>query len=221
MEKRGLIIGEYRTVADGKWLLTSLSFSEPAQVTNFVDVPGRRKGPLDLSTALTDGDPVYGSRTLTAVFESSEGTRLERESRIQTMVNWLDGWVLDIILPDDPRHYVRGRVHVKPLYNDMAHASVQVTATCEPWRYNVEETEVTLTASDTAETATLYNQGRLAVVPLLTVSGGDVNLQTGDLSWALSEGVYALPDLLMLQGGKVITYSGAGTLNFKYREAIL
>ena len=221
MEKRGLIIGNYRTVADGQWLLTSLHFADAVQVTNFTDVPGRRKGPLDLSTALTDGDPTYGSRQLEAVFESSEGTRLERESRIQTMVNWLDGWRLNITLPDDPLHYIVGRVHVERLYNDLAHASVRVTATCEPWRYNVSETEVNLTATETAQTVTLPNQGRLALVPLLTITDGDVLLQAGSSSWALSAGTYALPDLLLPQGGKTITFSGTGVLNFKYREAVL
>lgn len=221
MIKRGLTIGSYNTVTDGKWLLTALSFSAPVQTTNFVDVPGRRKGPLDLSTALTDGDPIYGSRTLTAVFESSEDTRLERESRIQTMMNWLDGWRQDIVLPDDPEHYIVGRVHVERLYNDPAHASVQVTATCEPWRYNKEETEVILNATATAQTVTLPNQGRLAVVPLLTVTDSEVLLQSGGSSWALGVGTYALPDLLLPQGGKEITYSGTGTLTFTYREALL
>lgn len=220
MAKRGLIIGSYDTVINGQWLLTGLQFSDPVQVTLFENVPGRRKGPLDLSTALTDGDPVYGSRTLTATFESSEGNRAERESRIDTMRNWLDGWTANIVLPDDPLHYIVGRVSVAKLYNDLAHASVQVTATCEPWRYNRDETKVVLTATTEAQTATLYNQGRLAVVPSLTVTEGEVLLAAGASSWALSPGTYALPDLL-LQGDKIISYSGAGILTFTYREAVL
>lgn len=221
MEKRGLIIGSYRTVADGQWTLSKCELGKAPQIQNFIDVPGRRKGPLDMSTVLTDGDPIYGSRPFEAILESSEGTRMERENRINTMTNWLDGWRQEIILPDDPLHFVVGRVNVERLYNDLAHASVRVTATCEPWKYNVKETEVILTPSETEKTVNLPNQGRLAVVPLLTITGGDVLLRTAGLSWALSAGSYALPDLLLLQGGKEITYSGAGTLNFKYREAIL
>lgn len=221
MKKRGLIIGDYDTVVTGQWLLTSLELSPAQQVTNYVNIPGRRRGPLDMSTALTDGDPVYGSRTLTAVFESSEGTREEREARIQTMINWLDGWRLNIKLPDDTMHYITGRVHVERLYNDLAHASVRVTAVCEPWRYNNDETEVVLVATSTPKTATLSNLGRLAVVPLLAVTGGEVLLQAAGSSWALNVGTYALPDLLLTTGGKVVTYSGAGTLTFTYREAVL
>lgn len=221
MTKRGLKIGTYDTVLNGKWLLTSLTFSDPVQVTEYVEVPGRRKGPLDLTAALTDGDPVYENRTLTATFESSEDSRLERESRINVMINWLDGWKLNIQLPDDEQHYIVGRVSVQRLYNDLAHASVQVTAVCEPWRYNNEETRVELAGAEEPQTVVLPNQGRLAVLPLLTVTGGSVLLSTGGLSWSLSPGSYALPDLLLLQGGKEITYSGVGTLVFTYREGVL
>ena len=221
MTKRSLIIGEYDTVINGQWLLTGLELSDPEQVTHFVEVTGRRQGPLDLSAALTDGDPTYGSRTLTATFESSEGNRLERESRISIMTNWLDGWRSNIILPDDAQHYLVGRVSVKRLYNDLAHASVQVVAICEPWRYNREETKVVLQATTADQTLTLPNAGRLAVVPLLTVTEGEVLLASGTASWALGIGTYSLPDLLLTQGGKQITFSGAGVLTFTYREAVL
>lgn len=221
MEKRGLKIGSYDTVLTGQWLLTGLTFSDPVPVTDYVEVPGRRKGPLDLTAALTDGDPTYESRTLTATFESSEGTRLERENRIEVMMNQLNGWKHDIQLPDDDNHFVVGRVSVSKVYNDTAHASVIVTATCEPWRYNKEETAVVLTATAEAQTATLRNSGRLAVQPHIIVTRGDVLLSAGDVSWSLSPGAYALPDLLLLQGVKDITYAGTGTITLTYREAVL
>lgn len=221
MAKRGLIIGTYDTAAQGWTLTPEWSFSDPVHVSKYLDVPGRRKGPLDVSTVLTDGDPVYGSRTLTAVLESSEGNRLERESRISIMTNWLDGWKEDIVLPDDDLHYIVGRVSVSKLYNDLAHGSVRVTAICEPWRYNKEETVVVLEGATDEQTATLPNQGRLAVIPLLSVTGGEVLLSVGTSSWALGPGTYALPDLLLPQGGKAVTYKGTGVLTFTYREAVL
>ena len=220
MEKRGLLIGTYNTAAE-QWTLTEWKLSDQQVVTNLVDVPGRRKGPLDLSAALTDGDPVYDGRTLTAILECSEGTRLAREDKISEMINALDGWRLNIVLPDDPYRYITGRVSVAKLYNDLAHGSVKVAATCEPWRYNAAETTVVLPASATAKTAALLNRGRLAVVPILQVTGGDVVLIYGANSWALSAGTYALPDLLLLHGENVVTYSGTGTLTFTYREAVL
>lgn len=220
MEKRAIIIGTYNTAAE-LWTLREWSFSDPEAVTEFVHVPGRRKGPLDMSTALTDGDPVYNGRTLTAVLESSEGTRMEREARIERMFNGLDGLRFTIVLPDDPLHYIEGRVSVAKVYNDLAHASVKVTAECEPWRYNHTETIVVLNATSATQTAMLVNSGRLAVVPRVEVSGGDILLKYGEASWALSAGAYELPDLLLMRGSAPVTYSGAGVAIITYREAVL
>lgn len=219
MEKRGLIIGTYNT-AEQLWTLASWSLSAPEYQENFLDVPGR-DGALDLSAALTNGAPTYHSRTLTVKMECSEGSRLDREAAINTMVNWLDGWRQDIVLPDDPGHYITGRVSVKKEYNDNAHAAVTVTAVCDPWRYAKDETVYTVTATEDEQTAELDNAGRRTAVPLLTITGGTILLAYGAYSWALGEGTYQLPDLTLPQGGGTLTYSGTGTLSISYREAVL
>lgn len=227
MIKRRLIIGDYDTAVNGLWTLREWELTPAEQITTFLEIPGRIDGPLDASTALTDGDPRYGSRTLTAVLESSEGSRIERESRISIMTNWLDGWRLNIVLPDDPQHYITGRVHVARLYNDPAHASVQVTAICDPWKYSINETVHVLTLSTEAQTATFVNNSRRTVVPTITVSGGPAHLVFGNASWALSDGVYALPDFFLRQGESTLTYSQSGlvketgTVTVTYREAVL
>ena len=219
MEKRGLTIGTYNT-AEQLWTLASWSLSAPEYHENFLDVPGR-DGALDLSAALTNGAPTYHSRTLTVKLECSEGTRLEREAAINTMTNWLDGWRQDIVLPDDPGHYITGRVSVAKEYNDNAHAAVTVTAVCDPWRYAKDETVYTLTAATTEKTQALANAGRRTAVPLLTITGGTVLLKYGGFSWSLGDGTYQLPDLTLPQGGGSLTYSGTGTLRISYREAVL
>lgn len=219
---RGITIGTYDTAAQG-WTLTGWSFSAPQFVSNMVEVPGRIDGPLDLSAAITGGEPRYQSRTFVATLERSDGDRLSRDAAINTMVNWLDGWRQDIILPDDAAHYITGRVSVAREYNDPAHAAVTVTATCDPWRYAKEETVVKLAATATAQTHEFVNTGRRTAVPVLVVSGdGSLNLQFGTASWALGAGIYQLPDLILTQGGHEVTYSGAGmSLTATYREAVL
>lgn len=219
MEKRGLLIGTYKTV-EHLWTLAALEFSAPEYQEKFLDVPGR-DGALDLSAALTNGAPTYHSRTLTVKLECSEGTRLEREAAINTMTNWLDGWRQDIVLPDDPGHYITGRVSVAKEYNDNAHAAVTVTAVCDPWRYAKDETVYTLTAATTEKTQALANAGRRTAVPLLAITGGTILLKYGAYSWALGDGTYQLPDLTLPQGGGSLTYSGTGTLRISYREAVL
>ena len=165
-KKRTIRLGDYDTAADGLWTLTGWKFPEPEVEQNLVNVPGRLLGPLDLSTALTDGQPVYGARPLTITLESSEGTREARTARISAMVNKLHGQRVNFVLPDHPLHYGTGRLHVETIYNDPAHASVQVTGTCEPWLYAKDETVVQLQATATAQTARLRNAGAMPVVPL-------------------------------------------------------
>lgn len=217
---RSIVLGDYDTHADGLWTLTGWELSPAVHDENIVKVPGSSK-PLDLGTALTDGEPTYSPRTLTATFESSEGQRLAREDRIDAMINRLDGYRLEIVLPDDRSRYLDGRVSVAKLYNDPAHASIKVTATCDPWRYSKEETRVNLQAIEAEQTATLLNQGRLVVVPQLVVTGGPVNLAYGTASWSLSDGLYILPDLALKPGAHVLKYSGTGALQLTYREARL
>jgi hypothetical protein len=223
-KKRTIRLGDYDTAADGLWTLTGWKFPEPEVEQNLVNVPGRALGPLDLSTALTDGQPVYGARPLTITLESSEGDRLAREARISAMVNRLHGQRVNFVLPDHPLHYGTGRLQVETLYNDMAHASVQVTGTCEPWLYAKDETVVQLQATTAAQTARLRNAGAMPVVPLVEITaaaGATVLLVFGTYSWALGPGTYKLPDLALLPGDHVITYSGAGTATITYREAVL
>lgn len=221
MTKRKIIFGTYDTAADGLLTLAGWELSAPVYQSNMVEVPGR-DGSLDLSTALTDGEPRYQSRTLTATFETSEGTRLERKARFDTMVNWLDGWRMNIQLPDDDSHYITGRVSVAVEYNDLAHGAVTVTAVCDPWRYSNDETVITLAAGSEAQTASLVNAGRKSQAPELTVvSDSQVTLVYDSYTWALSSGAYILPDLILQQGNNALTYSGEGTVEIRYREAVL
>lgn len=170
---------------------------------------------------MTDGIPRYDDRTLTATFECSERDRAFRESKIKSMVNQLDGMRVNITLPDDTDHYANGRLHIARNYSDLAHASVTVTATCEPWLYSVSETKVTLTATSTAKIAKLANNGRRAVVPVVVVTGTSVLIVFGGASMNLSAGTYRLPNILLTPGVHDLTYSGTGTMTLTYREAVL
>lgn len=220
---RKMIFGDYDTHRDGPWTLQAgWALTPPQYRAQFIEVPGR-DGDLDLSTALTDGEPRYGSRTLTATFERSDGTRLQRENAINEMVNWLDGWSLNIQLPDDETHYLTGRVSVAKNFNDLAHASVTVTAICDPWRYAVHETVAAAIAASTAKPVLLPNAGRRSVVPKVEVTGtnASINLVFGSASWVLTPGVYELPDLIVPRGGVELTCKGSGSVRFTYREAVL
>lgn len=224
--KRKLILSGYDTAIDGLWTMSACKLTKALQLQTFIDVPARY-APLDASTALTDGEPYYGSASLYAYFESSEGDLAARQTRIDAMVNFLDGRSVQIVHPDHPNHYLIGRIQVTPDFNDLAHCAVEVNAVCDPWFYATDPTVVQLAAAEEAQTAQLVNAGRMAVVPTILVDG-DVHLVYGTSSWELSSGEYALPDLLLTPGTAYnqaavheISYSGTGTITFTYREAVL
>lgn len=220
MERRKLLIGAYDTAQHGPWTLTALQLDDAEFKGSYIEVPGR-DGDIDASTSLTDGEPRYNDRPFSATLECSEGTHVEREELIHKMKNQLDGWVQDIILPDYPAHYIRGRVSVKKDFNDLAHCAVVVTAKVEPWLYSRAEKTVTHTATGTVTDVALLNSGRKTLVPLITVEGGDVTLVLGTASWVLSAGTYQLPDILLRTGVTTVKVSGSGTITFNYREAVL
>ena len=217
MKKRAITVGAYDTALNG-WTLARLELSSPDQQTNLVYLPGR-SGPLDLSTALT-GEPVYNSRKLTVVLENSEGDRDYREHLIREIIGELDGLQKQIWLPDDPEHYLQGRVRVARDYNDLAHAAIKVTATCDPWLYSNTEKVVSLTATSTSKTATIVNNGRKGLIPSFKVTSS-VSIKFGNTTWNLSAGTTRLVDLVLAPGSNTLTYSGSGTIQITYREAVL
>lgn len=219
MTKRTVIIGGYDTAAKG-WTLNVCQLADAEQKTNFIEKTGG-DGSWNLSTAMTGGIPRYRDRNLTLRLECSEGTRSDRTRLISEMVNQLDGLTWNIVLPDHFGYYVRGQVRVMVEYHDLAHSAVTVEGVCEPWIYKAEETVVKLTLTSEEKRATLVNNGRRALVPVLTVDG-NVLLKYGTAQLALSsDGTYEWPTLLLTTGAHPITYSGSGTLVITYREAVL
>lgn len=218
MQKRKIVFGDYNTAVHG-WTLTKWKLGAAEEKTNYIEKVGG-DGSWDVSTALTDGIPRYRDRVLTATFESSEGTRLEREATIRHMINSLDGRRLDIRLPDDVSHHINGKVHVAREYNDLAHAAVTVTAVCGPWKLANLEKVTTLAAAEHPQKVLLVNEGRRAVVPEIKVDGAAV-LAYGGSALELTAGTYQWPDLLLTPGLHELTYSGTGSLVITYREAVL
>lgn len=220
MQKRTVIFGAYNTAAHG-WTLTGWQLSDPEQKTRYIEKTNG-DGSWDWSTIMSEGIPRYQDRTLTVTLECSEGTRVERQKLISEMVNALDGFEWQVILPDYPNHYLTGRIHVIPNYNDLAHASVTVTGVFRPWLYKAQETILVIDATSSVQDVIITNSGRLAMVPTITVTGsGDVRLVYGTASIQMSDGTYEWPTLLLTPGNHPVKISGKGTVTFKYREAVL
>lgn len=218
MIKRSIRIGSCDTAAHG-WTLAACKLSDPEQKVNYVEKSGG-DGSWDLSTVLTDGIPRYKNRTLTVSLECSEGTRDDRERLINELINEHDGMERKIVLPDRPDYYLRGRIHIAVDRSTLAHAVLTISGTCEPWLYRARETVVERQATSEVQTEYIYNRGRRAVVPVLTVTG-NVSLTFQGASVTLNTGAFEWTALLLTPGQNKLEYSGDGLLTITFREAVL
>lgn len=214
---RFFVLDKYNTWYDWRLTLTAKDVTAPEAKTNYVSIDGM-SGTLDLSEALT-GDVLYNDRTVTASFWSSEGTFQERATLLKTITAALHGKKVQIIEPDDPEHYFLGRIKIKSVEQDQVHIAFTIEATCEPWRYAVEETERRVDVTGDVSVV-INNTGVKTLTPTLTVTG-TVHVTFNGNTTKLTEGTWKITDLRLAQGVNVIKLYGWGSVTFTYREASL
>lgn len=217
MTRRAYFFDKWDTWNDWRCTLTEKDLAPPKPKTNYVKIDGAH-GALDLSEALT-GEPVYDTRALSASFMCSEGTHWDREALLRGITSTLHGRRLRIIDPDDPEHYLIGRVTIKEAANGMAFLTFSVEAECDPWRYALEETTRRVDVNGTVA-AVLNNDGGLTVCPTIEVNG-TVDIAYGDKIIRKTTGTYKVSDLRIRHGANVLDITGRGSVTFYYREAVL
>lgn len=217
--ERYFILDKFNTWYDWRLVLTNKSVTPPDPKTNCIEIDGR-DGTLDLSESLT-GEITYKDRTVSASFWTSEGSFNERAFLLRKIVTTLHGKKIKIIEPDDPDHYFYGRVKVKSLNNILPYATFTIEATCEPWRYSIDDTVRTIEVNSQIVTnAVIHNNGVKTLSPVITVTGS-VDIIYNGVKTSLTAGSYKIFDIKLRQGVNVIGISGNGSATFTYKEADL
>lgn len=222
--KRFIIFDKYNTAYDWGLTLTAKAVSEPSPKTNYQELDGV-SGSLDLTEALT-GEVAYSDRTLTASFSISDGTVQEREVLLRRITAALHGRRVHIVEPDSPEFYLVGRVAVTGKSNSHAYATLDIEATCEPWRYALNESDRRVVVQKNSVDVVIHNNGVKTVCPVITVTGTvagieKVSITDNDVTTELIPGTYKITDIRLRPGANVITVSGSGAVTFTYREAVL
>ena len=217
MQPRYFILDKFNTWYDWRCILTAKSIPPAEPKTSYVEIDGA-DGSLDFTEALT-GKPVYKTRTPAATFMCTEGTHAEREALLRRITTALHGRRIPIIEPDDPDHYFLGRVVIKSQANNMAYLEFSIEATCDPWRYAINETTRTVPVNGSTDVV-IRNDGDKELCPVLTVTGAVAITFNGGTK-ELSAGTYKIPDLRLPHGVNVVGVSGAGSVTFTYTEASL
>jgi phage-related protein len=216
--ERFFILDNINTWYDWTLILTEKTVAPPEAKTNYVELDGMN-GTLDLSEALT-GEVTYNDRTVSATFWTDNGTRKDREKLLQNIIATLHGRKIKIIEPDDPEHYFIGRVSVKPSENNLAYLEFTIDATCEPWRYSLNESNRIINATDTVSNIVIRNNGVKSICPTITVTG-NIDITHNNIKTSLSDGTYIISDIRLKQGTNIISVSGNGSVILTYREATL
>lgn len=128
------------TWEDWRLIPTAPPMIEPPEVyTNYVDIPGRKTGPVDLSEALTNG-PAYKSSEGSWEFVSG----IENDNRPETysqLKAFLHGKTMKIVLEEDPYHYYNGRFYVEAPRTGKGRNMYGIKYQIMPVRYNLDGTQ--------------------------------------------------------------------------------
>ena len=129
----------------GDWKLVPESppvVPAPRPRTNYVDIPGRVNGPIDLSYA-PFGHMTYeritGSWTF-VMYEDYWVTPNAAET-YESVRSWLHGRSTEMVLEEDPDHFFFGRFTDAPQRGQGPFA-IRISYDLEPMRYNVADGEV-------------------------------------------------------------------------------
>lgn len=224
--ERYFIIDKYNSWIDWHSILEDKGIGEAEPKINLVELDGR-DGSLDLSEALT-GEVTYKDRVVSPKFWTDYGTYKDREKLLQDITRTLHGKKVKIIEPDDPDHYFYGRIIVKSKSNNLAYATFTLEATCDPWRYAINETERVVDLDfNVSLDVVLNNYGAKTVCPEIIVdykghSVEEISFTYNGVTIPLTAGTYKISDLKLRPGATVVNVSnGYGIITFKYREADL
>lgn len=116
----------------------------PEPNLNFVDIPGRAAGPIDLSK-YPFGKITYQRISGSWSFLTEPEGHAQRVGLYESVRGWLHGRTAKIILEEDPVHYYRGIFTVGPVSTGNGPNQISIGYNLEPLRYNVSDNSVDTT----------------------------------------------------------------------------
>ena len=208
---KGVKFGDYHSWNDFSLILSEKTIGTPPPKTEVIDIPGG-DGVLDLTEF--SGEVKYDNRSLEFVV-STKVPQSEFMSLFSRVQNALHGQKMRIVLDDDLEWFYVGRITVSEWKANKAIGRFTIDCDCEPYKTKINETVVVVDVSE--ETTVVLQNSKKRVVPTIDITG-TVNLTYGANYYALSEGRYDLPAVLLENGNNTIILSGSGTATFTYTE---
>lgn len=176
-------------------------------------------GILDVSTALSNGQPIFKERTLKlSVKERAD----DPDERYSLRLSQWAGRMITTTLPGHLDGYFRGRATLVLDAFEVNIVRYTILMTVDPWYLDTRLTTVTVSATSAGKPFTL-DPALFTVAPLVSATAV-VTIIVGSTSWALPAGVADRPlPGLVVEPGKPIsgTVKGSGTVTFSWRGGVL
>lgn len=227
-------IGKYSLAAEWGMRLLALEVGSPEADTKFKEVPGRN-GDLDL-TEIQTGYTTYKNATMKLSFDFVDGdygTWLRKGSEI---FNALHGKREKVILGNEKTFYYEGRIKVDTDKINKQFSKVEIEVNRDPYKYekysSVEdwpwddfsfEDGIIREYKDLVVSGSLelHIPGRsMPVIPGFYCSVA-MNVTHNGKMYSLPAGKSKAPDLLLIEGDNVLTFTGNGTVSVEYRGGSL
>lgn len=199
-----------RPYADYGVLLVSYDAPEPEPKTYRVSLEGMN-GDIDMSDWA--GAVYFNSRTVSMTLRD-----LGR-SGWRALVNFVHGRKVKITFSDDAEWYFVGRCESIESITRKRVTNTTLAFVCDPFRLAQNETVVTATATNTAQTKTLYTSRR-RVVPEITVTGTVTLVYDGN-TYSLTTGTHKPPTFIIDDTPREVSITGSGTVSIKWRDGVL
>lgn len=111
----------------------------PEPNVNYVDIPGREAGPIDMSM-IPFGKMTYKRMTGSWEFYREPDTKTTRRSLFETLQLMFTGKTGKVVLSEDPNHFFVGRFSVSTPKTSVGPIQFVISYDLEPCRYNLDGT---------------------------------------------------------------------------------
>ena len=213
----GALIGDEHTLRDwGAIITNSDCIGMPEPNTVLLEVPGR-SGRLDLSEVLT-GDVTYSNREI----KLELAAQTNREKWVETcfhIFNKFHGRVVHVTFDEDPGHFYVGRCSITDPKRIATAGTMKISVDAEPYRYESEVYEVTLTGGGSNLTGVVENL-RMPVVPTVNAPNA-CQLFISGKSFDLAKGEQTVPGLVLSPFENDVRVTGASSITFTFRRGCL
>ena len=227
-------IGEYSLSSKWGLRLLDLEPGSPEADIKLKEIPGRN-GDLDITEAQT-GYTTYKNTSMKLTFDFVDGdygTWLRKGSEI---FNALHGKREKVILGNEKTFYYEGRISVNTNKINKQFSKIEIEVNRDPYKYEkYSSTEdwpwddfsfedgIISEYKDLAVSGSLelHIPGRsMPVIPEFECSAS-MSVTHNEKTFSLPVGRSKAPDLLLMEGDNVLTFSGNGTVSVEYRGGSL